>query len=267
MSKRLCNTLYGGIYGKDDMIIKVSNLQQVTMKKTYDDPFHEVRILQDLSHANIIELQGFHFDEDKQRLLIYLPRSKYGDLFDYMQQRAMKPLPEEQVRIIIQQVANALQYLHEDKNLAHMDVSLENILVMDKVKPTVVLCDFGSACHENKEVVAKNGVRPGKLNYSAPELFGQAPIFHPVAVDVFALGVCIFHLLTGCQPFVQANGDRYDLIAKQGVEMSFRSFNKFSKAAAEIIDACFQKDPTQRPSIKELLKLSFFKAPPPPPPT
>ena len=57
------------------------------------------------------------------------------------------------------QVGAALQWIHS-KNLCHLDVKLDNILVFKSDFTLVKLCDFGAVRHQGDIVIKKNELLP-----------------------------------------------------------------------------------------------------------
>jgi serine/threonine-protein kinase len=106
------------------------------------------------------------------------------------------------------QVASALHAAHEARNLqgerldiVHRDVSPQNIMLSDAGHP--MLFDFGVAKAKQRIVHTTHGELKGKLAYMAPETFRGAPIDR--SVDIFALGVVLYELLTNVSPFQRAS--------------------------------------------------------------
>lgn len=86
-------------------------------------------------------------------------------------------------------VLKAVQYLHR-KGISHRDIKLTNILVSKDLK--VKLIDFGFADNGGKHLRAYCGTP----SYMAPEII-QKKDYLGVCVDVWALGVVLYKLLTG----------------------------------------------------------------------
>ena len=63
---------------------------------------------------------------------------------------------------------SALDWVHT-KNLCHLDVKLDNILVFKSDFSRVKLCDFGSVRTQGDIVIKKNELLP----YCPPELFAR----------------------------------------------------------------------------------------------
>ena len=62
-----------------------------------------------------------------------------------MRKSGFRPIPSDQVRFFIKQIAEALKYMHSDNKykeaVAHRDLKLENIIIDDR--NNVKLIDFG----------------------------------------------------------------------------------------------------------------------------
>lgn len=76
----------------------------------------------------------------KHQSVLLLEECHRGDLFDFIKSHgAVKE--QKLLKFLFIQVCQALNALHTQANLAHLDVKLENILVADDGK--LKLCDFG----------------------------------------------------------------------------------------------------------------------------
>jgi serine/threonine protein kinase len=133
----------------------------------------------------------------------------HGELFSLLQRQ--NHIDDESVlREVMREILMALHELHE-AGIAHRDVSLENVLVA--ADGTLRLIDFGQAVlvHPPGETAAEAPVPqselgpPGKRNYRAPEVALGAP-YLATKVDVFAVGVMLYTLVTGAYPFHTAEG-------------------------------------------------------------
>ena len=93
------------------------------------------------------------------------------------------------------QLCDAVQYLHDTKFL-HRDLCPRNVMV-DK-EGVVKLIDFGLTIPYTKEF-CQPGNRTGTMDILAPEIIKRSRTDH--RVDLFALGVTAFELITGHLPW------------------------------------------------------------------
>jgi len=164
----------------------------------------EARIAARLAHPNIVQL----FDLGVDNGLPYLAMDYVdGPSLRHVLQRAAAlsvGLPFALCARIVSQACEALAYAHElcDPNgrwlgLIHRDVSPENLLVSSAGQVKVV--DFGIAKAAGMNPSKSASLR-GKYSYMAPEqLKGRKRLDR--RVDVYALGVVLYELLTGRKPY------------------------------------------------------------------
>ena len=105
---------------------------------------------------------------------------------------------------IISATGLALQAAHdltdsngEPLNLVHRDVSPRNILLT--YDGNIKLIDFGIAYAQGRMSHTDTGTLKGKLGYMSPEQLRCQPIDN--RSDVFSLGVVLYQMITGKQPF------------------------------------------------------------------
>ena len=118
------------------------------------------------------------------------------------------PFGASEAALVGQDVCRALSAVHH-AGLVHGDIKAENIIREDGGR--IVLTDFGSGQHQ-KAGTDEIARRTGTPLYLAPEgLLGEP---HSVASDTYAVGVLLYHLVTGEFP-VHA-GSLHELIAAHG---------------------------------------------------
>lgn len=126
----------------------------------------EIKILSRLRHPNIIRLYQIIETDNQVHLIMELSSSI--PLNDYMKMKKNKRVSEDEAKIIIKQLSDALRYCHR-KCVVHRDIKLENVLV-DKNR-VVKLVDFGFA------VVVPPGhslnIFCGTPSYMAPEIVNK----------------------------------------------------------------------------------------------
>ena len=86
-----------------------------------------------------------------------------GDLFSLVKNHGR--LPKSVADTLFMQIVDAVEFMHRDAELTHLDLKLENVLLDGDFK--VKLCDFGF-CQSNSSRLFK-GV--GTEGYKAPEIF------------------------------------------------------------------------------------------------
>ena len=138
-----------------------------------------------------------------------------GSLHGYLKTKPNRQMHENEIRFLFRQVVSAISYCHQ-RNVAHRDIKLENILLNDQ-KNQVKLIDFGfSTCIPNDKKVK---LFCGTPSYMAPEIVSKVEYAGPPA-DVWALGVLLFALLCGRFPFKGQNDkELYTKICKAELEI------------------------------------------------
>jgi serine/threonine protein kinase len=115
------------------------------------------------------------------------------------------PLEEEDVKFLFKQMVVGVKLMHR-KGIAHRDVKLNNFL-LDGSKKTVKVADFGLSVVPYKP---SNGLQLcktycGTEPYMAPEIIRRNSRgfrqYNPYYADIWALGVCLYAMLTRTFPF------------------------------------------------------------------
>jgi serine/threonine protein kinase len=102
----------------------------------------EIKIQMFLNHPNIVKL--YTFFSDKEFIYLVMELCISGQLYDFI--RKQKYLEEDLVRVIIRQISQGLDYIHENK-IIHRDLKPENILYQNVflflIQGMMKICDFG----------------------------------------------------------------------------------------------------------------------------
>jgi serine/threonine protein kinase len=98
-----------------------------------------------------------------------------------------------------------------DMNIIHRGLSLDDVLVSYEGEVKVI--DFGIAKAAGRVTQTEPGIIKGKFGYMSPEQINGQPLDQ--RSDVFAMGVCLYELLTGRRLFVgESDFDSLDLVRK-----------------------------------------------------
>jgi peptide/nickel transport system substrate-binding protein len=153
----------------------------------------EAQTIATLVHPGIVRVFDYDVQEGLPFLVIdYAPN---GTLRRRYPKGNLVPLPV--IVSSVKQVADALQYAHEQKFI-HRDVKPENMLLGRRQE--VLLSDFGIAtiAHSTSSLSASAQGTSGTLAYMAPEQIEGHP--RP-ASDQYALAVVVYEWLCGERPF------------------------------------------------------------------
>src|SRR6266568_6931635 len=151
----------------------------------------EARTIARLIHPNIVRVLEFGIEGKTPFLVMdYAPNNT-------LRQRHPKGivLPLSTIVSYVKQVAEALQYAHDEK-LIHRDVKPENMLLGRRRE--VLLSDFGLAVMAQSTRFQDLQNVAGTLSYTAPEQI-QGKL-RP-ASDQYSLGVVVYEWLCGTRPF------------------------------------------------------------------
>jgi predicted Ser/Thr protein kinase len=155
----------------------------------------EARTLARLSHPNIVRI----FDFGEVQGLGYLVL-EYVEGTNLRQLMAMGRLSPEDALLLVPAICDALQYAHEH-GVVHRDIKPENILIDHDGR--VHIADFGIARLLGGEgrdfTLTGTRQRVGTPHYMAPEQV-ETPDRVDHRADIFALGVVLYEMLTGCLP-------------------------------------------------------------------
>ncbi|KAA6369273.1 MAG: hypothetical protein EZS28_035200, partial [Streblomastix strix] len=111
----------------------------------------------------------------------------------------MKPLPNYALRTLFKQILEGIRIFHS-AGLVHRDIKCDNILLHcppGSGRVYAKLSDFGFAKKEDLE--GGNTYSVGTYPFMAPELF-QIPVISTQKVDIYAVGITFYRLLTNDYP-------------------------------------------------------------------
>jgi serine/threonine-protein kinase len=150
---------------------------------------------------------------------------------------------------LLAQVAHALAYVHA-AGVLHRDVKPENILVTRRGgQPWALLSDFGLAWVAGARQLTRSTQLLGTPAYLAPELLagrGYGP-----AVDVYALGVTAYELLTGRRPF---GGEHPLAVMRAHLDDDVPRPAGMATELWRVVRSCLAKRPEDRPTAAEVAR-------------
>lgn len=137
-------------------------------------------------------------EETQGCVYIVLEYLEGGELTDRI--LSIQTLPEGIIKLLFYQIAQAVQYLH-NQGITHRDLKPQNVLlVSDAAKTRVKVGDFGLS-----KLIVDDGslLRTvcGTPCYAAPEIWDENHTVYDKKVDVWSLGVILYYMLEQELPF------------------------------------------------------------------
>ena len=151
----------------------------------------EARAAASLNHPNMVAV--YDTGEEDGRPFIVMEYVKGRSLREVLRREGVLP---QRAAEMTADAALALHYAHE-RGLIHRDIKPANIMVSEEGQ--VKVTDFGIARAVNAETVTQTAAVFGTAAYIAPEQAQGHDV--DARTDVYSLGVVLYEMLTGRQPF------------------------------------------------------------------
>ncbi|MGI9176545.1 MAG: serine/threonine-protein kinase, partial [Pirellulales bacterium] len=203
----------------------------------------EIDTLKSLCHPCIVQLLAFGEEDGQPYFAMELVR---GRSLEQLLRSGRRFTWRETVDTAID-IARALKSAH-DHGVVHRDLKPANLLFPDEsaADASVKLADFGIARLFGSATHTMAGMIVGTAEYMAPEQAAGRAADHKV--DLYALGLVMFAMLTGRPPF--QGGQVTDVLERQRTETAPRVSTRVADIPRELddlIDRLLAKDPAQRP--------------------
>jgi len=232
----------------------------------------EIEIMKKLDHPRIIKVISHDMHgtyprdgQNEECVIIVMELAEGGNLFDIL--FFTDGFSEDITRTYLGQLCDALKHMHDNK-IAHRDIKPQNTLLDSDFN--IKICDFGLS--KQTDGASLMETRLGTIPFQAPEILMSRA--YDYGVDVFALGVLFFLMLTGgVPPFKSASTEdkwfkciagkvpdkfwRRHKAAKKKIQNSSADF----AVAAELFFWMCAYQPTERATIQDVAGHSWFNGP------
>lgn len=148
----------------------------------------EASTLEEFWNSSFPKVYDIRKKEDTGNLYLILEHFDGNSLRDYLNLNNEKGLNKSFIDQFLKQISQILHYLHHKKNICHLDLTPENIIIDFEQNAHVI--DF-----EESQVIGQkiksNKVR-GKANYMAPEFHNpNENSTYSGAADIYAVGIIL----------------------------------------------------------------------------
>lgn len=201
----------------------------------------EVQIQMQLAHPCIVQLH--YYFEDQHNVLLLLEYANGGSLFSLL--RSSGQLAEADAARYFVDVALALCHLHSH-TIVHRDLKPENILMCGTSPMKAKLADFGWCAELQKDA---RTTFCGTWDYLSPEMVENQP--HDSGVDIWAIGILLFEMLTGRAPFAASSQVK---VVNRIINVDLQVPSSVPPLAADLMQKLIKRLPHERLGLKDALK-------------
>ncbi|KAK6966784.1 kinase-like domain-containing protein [Favolaschia claudopus] len=213
----------------------------------------EALIWRQLYHPNVLPFFGLYHIE--QRLCLISPWMQNGNIMEFL--RANSPDTPRRFSMILD-VANGLEYLHNQNNTIHGDLKGINILVTPSGRACIT--DFGLSIIVNAMTLqltaSTTANNRGTARYYAPELFDHG--VKTFASDIYAFGCVAYEIMTGQLAFRELSNDMQIILGvlkgKRPERLPSCRGTPSLDSFWELLETCWAGEKEKRPDTETIIK-------------
>ena len=160
----------------------------------------EAELIASLDHPNIVKIRDSGIIHGQY--FFVMEYIKGQPLYRYVE---AQNLSFRQRIILFNKICEAVTYAHQ-QGIIHRDLKSANVLIDERGEPHIL--DFGLAKAIGLSELARKDAMPtitgqwaGSLSNMSPEQAAAKPELIDVRTDVYALGMMLYHILTGQDPY------------------------------------------------------------------
>ncbi|KAL9541098.1 hypothetical protein MBANPS3_009307 [Mucor bainieri] len=212
---------------------------------------NEINILKRISQGNKNILSLVDYFETVNNLYLVTDLASGGELFDRICEKGS--YFEKDAAKIVQTICSAVAYLH-DNGIVHRDLKPENLLFRERDEDSdLLIADFGLSRIIDTDKFHTLKTTCGTPGYMAPEIFKKTG--HGKPVDLWAIGVITYFLLSGYTPFEGSNNvEEMQAIMNADYNYDDPCWENISQAAKNFIDRCLTINADERITAHQALE-------------
>ena len=238
--------VYLGVHAKIGRAAAIKVLNNTAADASFTTRFlNEARVQSSLQHPNVAAL--YDFQEIGDQLFIFMEFVDGESLEDLITRRAFAV---EDALATFQSICEAIAFIHRH-GIVHRDIKSQNIKLTSG--GAVKLLDFGIAKDAASHSMTQTGGVIGTPGYLAPELLDGKQA--SPQTDIWALGVLLYEMLTGIEPF------KADTIGALCLKITVGTFEPpeklnpaISKDVSKIVARCLKKADERYATADEIIE-------------
>jgi len=225
--------------------------KEIASKPAFVERFvREARAMAKINHPAVVNC--YHVGEEKGLHYVAMELIDGRSMQDWLNQLGKLPVPDAVLVTLV--CGEALAHAHS-LQMVHRDVKPDNILVTRKGVVKVSDLGLAKALDDEDHSMTQSGTGLGTPHYMPPEQARNAKHIDATC-DIYALGVTLYHFVTGALPFSGESVVELILSKEKGSYKPARQRNKeVSEKLSLIIDKAMAKDRKARyQSMGEFMK-------------
>ncbi|XP_003930491.2 inhibitor of nuclear factor kappa-B kinase subunit epsilon isoform X1 [Saimiri boliviensis] len=199
---------------KSGELVAVKVFNTVSYLRPREVQVREFEVLRKLNHQNIVKLFAVEETGGGRQKVLVMEYCSSGSLLSVLESPENAfGLPEDEFLVVLRCVVAGMNHLREN-GIVHRDIKPGNImrLMGEEGQSIYKLTDFGAAreLDDDEKFVSVYGTE----EYLHPDMYERAVLRKPqqkafgVTVDLWSIGVTLYHAATGSLPFIPFGGPR-----------------------------------------------------------
>jgi serine/threonine protein kinase len=223
-----------------EVALKAIPKSSISDLRSYELLQREINLMKSMDHPFVALFYEVVESDDDYFLVMELVDG--GSLLTYINNQQSHS--ERTARRLFYQMVSVLDYLHNDRHIAHRDIKAENVLLDRNLNIRVVDFGLARAFTPSKPFLHTSCGSPA---YIAPEVIQERP--YTAAADIWSAGILLYGIVTGRLPFYDANiAVMLGNILKLDPEIPAG----VSPMCRQLLIRCLAKDPRGRITLDEI---------------
>lgn len=207
LGKGATGAVFQGVNKNNGEPVAVKTFNQLSHMRPHEVQIREFEVLKKVKHENIVKLLAIEEEQESRGKVIVMELCTGGSLFNILDDpENTYGLQEKEFLLVVEHLSAGMKHLR-DNNIVHRDLKPGNIMKFINDDGTTIykLTDFGAAreLEEDQQFMSLYGTE----EYLHPDMYERAVLRRPVGktfgatVDLWSIGVTLYHVATGNLPF------------------------------------------------------------------